>query len=113
MNCLFCNLISGKISTDILYQDEDVIAFKDINPQAPVHCLIIPKTHITTLNDLEATDAMRIGKLIFAASQLAKKLNVAEKGYRVVMNCNQEGGQSVYHIHLHLLAGRQMIWPPG
>lgn len=113
MDCIFCQIANHTAPANIVYEDEDVIAFHDIKPQAPVHILIIPKQHISTMNDLNEEQAYLSGKLLLTASQLAKELNLAEKGYRVTMNCNQDGGQTVYHIHLHLLAGRQMRWPPG
>ena len=113
MDCLFCKIIDGSIATNIVYQDDQVIAFKDINPQAPIHILIIPRQHITTLNDLNDNHKNLLGHMMLTASKLAQNLTIADTGYRVVMNCNREGGQSVYHIHLHLLGKRQMQWPPG
>jgi len=110
-DCLFCKMIAGEITPSIVFEDEDVLAFNDIAPQAPIHILIVPKKHITTLND--ADDALLLGKLMQTAAQLAKKLGVAESGYRTVINCNAQGGQAVYHLHIHLLAGRQMLWPAG
>lgn len=112
-DCLFCKMINGDISPDTVYEDENVLAFNDISPQAPTHILIIPKKHIATLNDADADDALILGKLHTVAAELATKHGFADDGYRVVINCNQDGGQAVYHIHLHLLAGRQMSWPPG
>ncbi|SBS26512.1 HIT-like protein [Marinomonas aquimarina] len=113
MDCLFCKLVNGDIPAKILYQDDDVIAFEDIAPQAPSHFLVIPKRHISTLNDLTADDAALVGKLPITAAKIAKQLGIAEDGYRVVMNCNEQGGQTVYHIHMHVLGGRAMTWPPG
>lgn len=113
MDCLFCKLVNGDIPAKILYQDDDVIAFEDIAPQAPTHFLVIPKRHISTLNDLSSDDAALIGKLPITAAKVAKELGIAEKGYRVAMNCNEMGGQTVYHIHMHVLGGRAMTWPPG
>ena len=113
MDCLFCKIVAGEIPARILYQDEQVIAFDDINPQAPHHKIIIPRKHIANLNEISAADESLTGHLVTTAAQLAKDLNVAEDGYRVVMNCNPNGGQTVYHIHMHLIAGRQMHWPPG
>jgi histidine triad (HIT) family protein len=113
MNCLFCKLAKGEINSDILYEDDEVIAFRDIHPQAPQHILVIPRRHIATLNDAGPADTALMGKLILTAQQVAKELDVAEDGYRLVMNCNGHGGQTVFHIHLHLLAGRSMHWPPG
>lgn len=112
-DCLFCKIATKKLPSDILYEDEKVIAFSDLTPQAPQHKLIIPKKHISTLNDLTADDTAIAGQLFFAAQMLAKKLNIADSGYRVVMNCNEQGGQQIFHIHLHLLGGREMQWPPG
>lgn len=110
-DCLFCKIAAGEIPANKLYEDEDVLAFHDIDKQAPTHFLVIPKRHIATLND--ADDAELLGKLSLTASKLAKELGFAEDGYRVVMNCNEDGGQAVYHIHLHCLAGRALSWPPG
>ena len=110
---LFGKIIRREIPADIVYEDDDVLAFRDINPQAPVHVLFIPKYAVATLNDLRADHAALIGKLFLAATSWAKQQGFADDGYRVVMNCNKHGGQTVFHIHLHLLAGRQMHWPPG
>lgn len=112
-DCLFCNIIHQKVPATIIYQDEHVIAFDDIRPRAPIHKLIIPRKHIATLNDVSAQDTLLAGHLLFTAQQLAKQLNIAEEGYRVIMNCNANAGQVVFHIHLHLLGGRLMSWPPG
>jgi histidine triad (HIT) family protein len=113
MECLFCKIIDGKIPATLQYQDDRVIAFADINPQAPTHSLIIPRQHISTLNDITDAELPLVGHMIKTASQLAKSLQLSENGYRVVLNCNADGGQSVYHIHAHLLGGRMMLWPPG
>lgn len=110
---LFLKIINREIPADIIYETEDVLAFRDINPQAPLHALIIPKEHIRTINDLDSSHAELVGKLFLAASEIARNEGIAEDGYRVVMNCNEAGGQAVYHIHLHILGGRQMGWPPG
>ncbi len=110
-DCLFCKIIAGEIPSNKIYEDEDVFAFHDIEAQAPHHFLVIPKIHISTLND--ADDAHLLGKLTLTASKIAKDLGFADDGYRVAMNCNEQGGQSVYHIHLHCLGGRQLKWPPG
>jgi histidine triad (HIT) family protein len=112
-DCIFCKMASGAIKPATVHEDADVLAFRDINPQAPVHVLVIPKRHITTLNDLGPADAALVGKLYLAAQKVARELGVAEGGYRTVMNCNRDAGQSVWHIHLHLLGGRVMNWPPG
>jgi len=113
MDCLFCKLVAREIPADIVFEDDDVIAFRDIAPQAPTHILIIPKRHISTLNDLTEEDCALVGRLQFTAQKIAKQVGIAEDGYRVVMNCNEDGGQTVYHIHMHLLGGRSMTWPPG
>lgn len=113
MDCLFCKLVAGDIPATVFYEDDDVIAFEDIMPQAPVHFLVIPKRHIQTLNELDLEDAPLVGKLAVIASKIAKEKGVADNGYRVVMNCNPDGGQTVYHIHMHVLADRQLTWPPG
>ncbi|MCG7871736.1 MAG: histidine triad nucleotide-binding protein [Candidatus Thiodiazotropha lotti] len=112
-DCLFCKFVSGEISPQTVYEDDDVLAFRDINPQAPCHVLIIPKKHISTLNDLTEQDAELVGKLYLAAAKVAKQEGIDEAGYRTVMNCNEQAGQTVFHIHLHLLGGRRMNWPPG
>ncbi|HST27004.1 MAG TPA: histidine triad nucleotide-binding protein [Rudaea sp.] len=110
---LFDKIIRREIPADIVYEDDEVLAFRDIAPQAPVHVLFIPKKPIATLNDATDADAALLGKLVLTAARWAKAQGFAEKGYRLVTNCNQDGGQTVFHIHLHLLAGRQMTWPPG
>ena len=110
---LFLKIINREIPADIIYETDEVLAFRDINPQAPLHVLIIPKEHIKTINDLEPNHQELVGKLFLVAAEIAKREGIAEQGYRVVMNCNDGGGQAVYHIHLHLLGGRQMGWPPG
>ena len=112
-DCLFCKIVAGKIPADLLYEDDHVVAFKDINPQAPVHHLIIPKKHIATINNLDLEDEVIAGKLFLAAKAIAEKEGVAKHGYRTVMNCGESAGQTVFHIHMHLLAGRQLGWPPG
>jgi len=113
MSCMFCKIANGEMSAEILYEDDDIIAFRDIAPQAPHHFLCIPKKHIATLNDAEQADSAILGKLILTASRLATQSGFDETGYRLVMNCNRDGGQTVYHIHLHVLGGRAMHWPPG
>jgi len=110
-NCIFCSIVNGDIPADKLYEDDKVLAFKDVIAQAPEHFLVIPKKHISTPND--ATDEALLGKLSITASEIAKERGFAEQGYRLVMNCNSDGCQSVFHIHLHCLGGRQMSWPPG
>jgi histidine triad (HIT) family protein len=111
INCLFCKMVAGIIQPDVVFEDEKILAFRDLNPQAPIHFLIIPKRHIATLNDLD--DLLLGGQLLQTAVKLANQEGLAEAGYRTVFNCNQQGGQAVYHLHLHLLGGRQMTWPPG
>lgn len=113
MDCLFCKIVKGDIPAKLIYQDDLVVAFDDINPQAPVHKLIIPIKHIATLNELTTEDNSLVGHLLQTAKHLASELNIADDGYRVVMNCNPGAGQTVFHVHLHLLGGRMMTWPPG
>lgn len=113
MACLFCKIVNKEMDADIIYEDENVIGFRDIHPQAPYHFLFIPRQHIATLNELETEHSHLIGQLTLAAKNTALKLGVAEEGYRILMNCNNHGGQTVFHIHLHLLAGRPLGWPPG
>ncbi len=110
---LFSKIVKREIPADIVHEDEHVLGFRDIQPQAPVHVLFIPKQPIATLNDLRSDQAELIGRLVLAASEYAKAQGFADNGYRLVFNCNEDGGQSVFHIHLHLLAGRRMAWPPG
>ncbi len=110
---LFLKIVSREIPADIVYETSSVLAFRDINPQAPVHILIIPKIRIPTINDLRSQQSELLGKLFLAAAEIARDEGISKDGYRVVMNCNEAGGQMVYHIHLHLLGGRQMTWPPG
>jgi histidine triad (HIT) family protein len=112
-DCLFCKIVAGTIPSSIVYQDEHLIAFKDINPQAPMHVLIVPRRHIATLNDLSADDDQLVGEMIRRAAALATDQGHAQRGYRTVFNCNAEAGQTVFHIHLHVLAGRSLTWPPG
>lgn len=112
-DCIFCKIVSGQITAELVHEDEQVIAFRDLNPQAPVHILIIPRIHIATLNDLNAQHEMLMGHMLLVAQQLAKQEHIDKRGYRTVFNCNSEAGQSVYHIHMHLLGGRPMEWPPG
>ncbi len=113
MSTIFGKIIRKEIPAKIIYEDEDVLAFEDIQPQAPVHILVIPKKEIPTLNDLKSEDAELMGKLFLVAQKIAKEQGFAEQGYRTVFNCNEDGGQTVNHIHLHLLAGRSLTWPPG
>lgn len=113
MATIFDKIIAREIPADIVFEDEHVLAFRDINPQAPVHVLFIPKRPVATLNELQPGEEIVVGRLAMAAAAYAKREGFAENGYRVVMNCNADGGQTVFHIHLHLLAGRAMHWPPG
>ncbi|MBA7615913.1 Purine nucleoside phosphoramidase [subsurface metagenome] len=108
MDCIFCQIVAGKIPADILYQDEEVIAFRDINPLAPTHLLIIPKKHISSLVRLSEAESSLIGDMVNAANQLAKREGISESGYRLVINCGEQGGQLVPHLHMHLLGGRQL-----
>jgi histidine triad (HIT) family protein len=111
--CLFCKIVAGDIPADIVYENDSVVAFRDINPQAPTHVLVIPRQHISTINNIEPDDAETAGSLFLAAKEIAAAEGFAEAGYRVVMNCNAAAGQTVFHIHLHLLGGRELGWPPG
>jgi histidine triad (HIT) family protein len=112
-DCLFCKIVSGDIPGAIVYRDDHLVAFKDINPQAPLHALIVPRRHIATLNDLVREDDDLVGEMVRRAAAIAQEHGYAERGYRTVFNCNAEAGQSVFHIHLHVLGGRAMSWPPG
>jgi histidine triad (HIT) family protein len=113
MGCIFCEILEKKRPARIIYEDEYALAFEDINPQAPVHALVIPKKHISTNLDLGTEDNGLIGHLFQIANTIAKEQNIAEQGFRLVMNCNPDSGQTVFHIHLHILGGRFMHWPPG
>lgn len=110
---IFSKIIAGEIEADIVYEDDVVLAFRDINPQAPTHVLVIPREPIATINDLQSEHAEVVGRMYLAAAKIARQEGIADDGYRTVMNCNGAGGQTVYHIHLHVLGGRQMTWPPG
>ena len=112
-DCLFCKVVDGDLPADIVYENDSLIAFRDIAPKAPTHILLIPRRHIATMNDLQESDISLAGELFTTAAQIAADEGLAEDGYRVVMNCNEAAGQSVFHIHLHLLGGRPMSWPPG
>ena len=112
-DCLFCKVIAREIPGQIIYEDDTLMAFTDINPQAPLHALIVPRRHIATLNDLEPEDDGLVGSMFRRAAALAREHGYAERGYRTVFNCNREAGQSVFHIHLHVLGGRPLTWPPG
>ena len=113
MSCLFCRIIAGEIPSSKVYEDDEVFAFNDINPQAPLHVLVVPKKHIATTNDLATEDEALVGKMVRRAAAIAAANGYADRGYRTVLNCNREAGQTVFHIHLHVLAGRHLEWPPG
>ena len=113
MSCLFCRIISGEIPASKVYEDDEVFAFNDINPQAPLHVLVVPRRHIATTNDLTAADDGIVGTMVRRAAAIAAEKGHAERGYRTVLNCNADAGQTVFHIHVHLLAGRRLGWPPG
>ncbi|MDX2423341.1 MAG: histidine triad nucleotide-binding protein [Amphritea sp.] len=112
MDCLFCKIINNEIPAEIIYEDDRVIAFNDINPQAPTHALVIPRKHIATLNDITPEDCDLVGHMVMVAGKIAEQQGFAADGYRTVFNCNTHGGQTVYHIHLHVLGGKPMGWPP-
>ena len=112
-DCLFCRIVDGSLPADIVYENDSLIAFRDINPKAPTHILLIPRRHVATMNDLQDGDESLVGDLFITAARIAADEGLADDGYRVVMNCNEAAGQSVFHIHLHLMGGRAMTWPPG
>lgn len=112
-DCIFCKIAAGELSSDIVYENEQVVVFRDLNPQAPTHVLAIPRRHIASINDLTPDDASLVGELYLAAKTVAKQEGIHESGYRTVMNCGEGAGQSVFHIHLHVLGGRALTWPPG
>ena len=113
MECLFCRVAAGDVPASIVYQDEDLVAFNDTNPQAPMHVLIVPRKHIPTTSDVSETDEALIGRMLRRAAAIAAERGYAERGYRTVFNCNSDAGQTVFHVHLHALAGRGLGWPPG
>jgi histidine triad (HIT) family protein len=113
MSCLFCKIVTGEIPSKRIYEDAELIAFEDINPQAPLHCLIVPRRHIATLNDLQPSDDGLVGAMVRRAAAIARERGVDANGYRTVFNCNSDAGQTVFHIHLHVVGGRRMGWPPG
>ncbi len=113
MDCIFCKIADGTIPGDIVFENDKVLAFRDLNAQAPDHILIIPRKHIPTMNDFTSEDVVIFGEMGQAAKEIANTLGVSEQGYRIVVNCNDDGGQTVHHTHMHFLAGRQMTWPPG
>ena len=112
-HCLFCKIIAGEIPGALVHQDDELVAFKDVNPQAPLHVLIVPRRHIASLNDLKPQDDGLVGSMFRRAAALAREHGYADRGYRTVFNTNREAGQTVFHLHLHLLAGRGLTWPPG
>lgn len=112
-NCIFCRIVERAIPSRIVHEDDQTVAFEDVNPQAPVHILIIPRRHIASLKELNATDAPLLGHLMLTSARIAKQKGLAESGYRLVANTGEDGGQTVFHLHLHLLGGRPMTWPPG
>lgn len=113
MNCIFCKIADKSLPTHLLYEDADVVAFRDIHPQAPEHIIIIPKKHLESLHHCKDEEEALLGKLLITAKKIAQELGHHEKGYRLVMNTGEHGGQTVFHIHLHLIAGKPMSWPPG
>jgi histidine triad (HIT) family protein len=113
VSCLFCEIVAGRIPAKVAYQDDEVLAFHDIHPQGPVHVLLVPKRHVTSLLDLTADDDAMAGGLVRRARDLAVELGLGERGFRLVFNCGDDAGYSVYHIHLHLVGGRTLAWPPG
>jgi histidine triad (HIT) family protein len=112
-DCLFCKIVSGQIPSAAVFEDDALFAFKDLHPQAPLHVLIVPKRHIATLNDLASGDDALVGSMLRRAAAIAHEHGYAERGYRTVVNCNRDAGQTVFHLHLHVLAGRGLTWPPG
>ena len=112
-DCLFCKIVDGDVPAEIVYENDALVAFRDIAPKAPTHILLIPRRHIATMNDLQDGDTSLAGELFVTAAKIAADEGLADDGYRAVMNCNEAAGQSVFHIHLHLLGGRRMSWPPG
>ena len=113
MPSIFKDIIDKKIKAEIIYENDDILCFKDVNPVAAIHILIIPKKEIPTINDISSNDKELLGEMFITAQKIAKKLNINKNGYRVVFNCNEDGGQTVFHLHMHLLAGRLFSWPPG
>jgi histidine triad (HIT) family protein len=111
--CLFCNIVARTIPTALVYEDELVVAFDDINPQAPIHTLVIPRKHVASMAELQASEIELLGRLVLAANTIAKQKGIADAGYRVVVNTGMHGGQTVFHLHVHVLGGRHMGWPPG
>ena len=112
-DCLFCRIVAGTIPATLVHQDEHLVAFRDINPQAPMHVLIVPRRHVASLNELTESDDQIVGEMVRRAAAIARSSGFADRGYRTVFNCNAEAGQTVFHIHLHVLGGRPLTWPPG
>ncbi len=112
-NCLFCRIIAGEIPATFVHQDERMVAFKDVNPQAPMHILVVPRRHVATLNDLSTEEDALVGEMTRRAAAIAKEHGHAAGGYRTVLNCNADAGQTIFHIHMHVLGGRRLGWPPG
>lgn len=113
MDCIFCKIVAGEIPSTKVFEDDKILAFKDLNPEAPVHILVIPKKHIVSLNDANSEDHKLLGHIQLKIAEIAKKMEISESGYRVVTNIGNEGGQTVDHLHYHLLGGRNLTWPPG
>jgi histidine triad (HIT) family protein len=112
-DCLFCRVIAGELPASVVYENEKLVAIADVHPQAPLHVLLIPRRHVATLNDLVEADDALVGEMVRRAAAIAKEQGYSQRGYRTLFNCNREAGQSIYHLHLHLLAGRPLRWPPG
>jgi histidine triad (HIT) family protein len=113
MSCLFCRIVAGEIPAKKVYEDDDVVAFEDINAQAPMHVLVVPRAHVATLNELDRAHDALVGSMVRRAATIAAERGYAERGYRTVFNCNADAGQTVFHLHLHVLGGRPLAWPPG
>ncbi len=113
MGCIFCDIVDKKIPSEYLHETAQVVAFRDVNPQAPLHALVVPKRHIATINDLQPEDGNLLAEMMGVVQSIAREAGVADKGYRLVFNVNEGGGQTVFHIHQHILAGRHLTWPPG
>lgn len=112
-DCIFCKIAKGEVPSDIIYEDDKIIAFNDLNPQAPVHFLVIPKEHISSMNEIDENNVSIISHISLVINKIAKEKGIDEKGYRIVNNCGEFGGQTVEHLHFHILGGRKMLWPPG
>jgi histidine triad (HIT) family protein len=113
MSCLFCRIVAGEIPATKVYEDDDLVAFDDINPQAPMHVLVIPRAHVATVNELDRAHDALVGSMVRRAAAIAAERGYADRGYRTVFNCNADAGQTVFHLHLHVLGGRPLAWPPG